>query len=153
MLAVASRPRSYPVLLPDRSPHPRAPAPRRAKRNPVARALIMALVVFLPAVAYVSQRTEAARSGYTILSLREDVSALREDNARLLAAVTALKSPDRIERIAVHDLGMVAPKQQQLAALTLPLAAVASREIPGPSVWTRLVTWLGLGEAEARETH
>lgn len=155
MLAVASKFRSYPTFVPDRRPQVRASTSRRIRagrrRNPIARTLILAAVVFLPAVAYVSQQTEAARSGYAILRLRAEVSALQSDNARLLASVTALKSPDRIERIAVGDLGMVPPKQQQLAALTLPPMALATHAVPGRSAWTQIVNWLA-GEAEARET-
>lgn len=129
----------------------RAPVRRRAtRRNPVTRALVVAAVVLLPAVVYVSQRTEAARSGYAILRLRAEVLTLRSDNARLLVNVTALKSPERIEHIAVYELGMVAPRQQQLSALSLPQLELASREIPAPSVWTRLANYLA-GEAEARE--
>jgi cell division protein FtsL len=123
---------------------------RASRRNPLTRALIMAAVVFLPAIVYVSQRTEAARGGYAILRLRDEVSGLRTDNARLLATVTALKSPERIESIAVHELGMVAPTQQQLSAISLPQLGLASREIPAPSMWTHLANWLA-GEAEARE--
>ncbi len=145
MLAVANT-RSF---APPRSQ--RAPSRRRAtRRNPVTRALIVAAVVFLPAIIYVSQRTDAARSGYAILRLRDEVSSLQTDNARLLATVTTLKSPERIEHIAVHELGMVAPRQQQLSALSLPQLGLASHEIPTPSMWTRLANWLA-GEAEARE--
>lgn len=162
MLAVASKSKRYPIVLPEGSPHPRAPVFRRAarpiwalragRRNPVGRALIIAAVVFLPAVLYVSQRTEAARSGYLILRLRDDVGVLQSDNARLLATATALKSPERIEQIAVHRLGMVAPKQQQLSVLTLAPATAAKGGISGPSLWDRFTTWLVGSEAEARET-
>lgn len=145
MLAVANTRSLAPPL------SQRAPSRRRAtRRNPVTRALIVAAVVFLPAIIYVSQRTDAARNGYAILRLRDEVSSLQTDNARLLATVTTLKSPERIEYIAVHELGMVAPRQQQLSALSLPQLELASREIPAPSVWTRLANYLA-GEAEARE--
>lgn len=159
MLAIATKSKRFAALLPDRSPHPRASVsrrtpsrPRARRRNPLVRVLVVAAVVFFPAVTYVSQRTEAASSGYAILRLRGQVAALQSDNARLLATVTALKSPERIEQIAVDEMGMVAPKPQQLSALRLAPVAVATRDIPGASTWPRIVTWLGLGEAEARET-
>jgi len=145
MLAVANT-RSFAPPLSQRAPSRR----RATRRNPVTRALIVAAVVFLPAIIYVSQRTDAARSGYAILRLRDEVSSLQTDNARLLATVTTLKSPDRIEQIAVHELGMVAPRQQQLSALSLPQLGLASHETPTTSMWTRVANWLA-GEAEARE--
>lgn len=161
MLAVAPKRKTYPVLLPERSrPLPvsrRRPAPfgagRRARRSPVVKALVVAAVLVIPAIAYISQRTEAARSGYAILRLRQEIAALQADNARLLVTATALKSPERIERIATKQLGMVPPRQQQLAAFTLPPQAMASPRAPAPSVWARLKAWLVRSEAEAHETH
>lgn len=147
MLAAAPNTRMFVAPLSSRAPSRR----RAARRSPLTRALIVAAVVFLPAILYVSLRTEAARGGYMILRLRNEVSGLQTDNARLLATVTALKSPERIERISVHEFGMVAPKQQQLSALALPPLGLASREIPTPSVLQRFTSWLA-GEAEAHES-
>ncbi len=150
MLALAQKTKLYPVWMPDRAAV-RAPIHRRPRRSPAARALAVTLLLVIPAVVYVWQRTEAARSGYAILRLRQDVATLQADHDRLLAAATALKSPDRIERIATKTLGMVPPQHKQLAALTLPPMAIAA-DTADRSIWQRLIAWLSGGQAEAHES-
>jgi len=106
----------------------------------------------LPAVVYVSQRAHAARTGYAILQLRQEVAQLRAENARLQSTAMSLKSLDRVERIATTELGLRRPGTGQLTAIArapLPLARQASE--PTSSFWTRVSAWLGWSEAEAHE--
>ncbi len=150
MLAYAQKSRIYPVLVPQRSERA---APRRARTGPAVRAVAIAVALMLPAVLYVYEQTQIARTGYLILRVQGEVDALQAERNRLLAAATALKTPERIEHIATADLGMVPPRQQQLATITLaPAAAARPSRTAGPSVWDRLRAWLG-GEAEAHEAH
>lgn len=150
MLAIAARSRTYPVLLP--APGAGVRITRRARRrlrvSPLMRALLAAVLVVVSAVAYVSQSTAAARTGYTILTLQQDIERLQVENARLVVSVTALKSPDRIARVALGELGMVTPRPQQLAALTLPALAAAAAPAPVPTLGQRLGALL-LGRAAA----
>src|SRR5437899_1357062 len=118
MFALAPRSRTYPVLLPDRPSTEREPARRRTRRRPLPTIMALAVVAVLPALALVAQRTEAARTGYVILGLRQQVEVLAAENAQLLATTSALRAPDRIERIARADLGMLTPRQQ-LEAIAL----------------------------------
>src|SRR3989475_1360395 len=134
MLALAPRSRTYPVILPDRPPTDREPARRRSRRRPLPTIVALAVVVVLPALALVVQRTEAARTGYVILGLRQQVEVLAAENARLLATTSALRAPDRIERIARADLGMLTPRPQQVAALAVPAPARATAGVPSPTV-------------------
>lgn len=152
MLALAPRVRSYPVLLPESLGRERQAAHRRPRRSPLVRAVAVVMLVVAPAVFYVWQSTRAARTGYSILSLQQEIAGLEADNARLTATVTALRAPDRIERIARTELGMAPPRQQQLAALALPPLAVAVQDVPRLSLWQRLGAWLRGGEAVAGES-
>lgn len=114
MLALVPRLKTYPVLLPE-SPareHRTRPAVRRRPLAPATRMLVVAACLVLPAIAYVHQAALAARTGYAILELRQDIKALQIENARLVADVMALRAPQRIERIASHDLGMAPPRGQ-----------------------------------------
>lgn len=144
MQAALPRLRSFPVVHPERVVHRRV-----VRRRSLVRAVAVTALIMLPAVLLVSQRTHAAKTGYAILTLRQEIEALQADNARLLATVTALKSPDRIERIATSELGMVTPRQQQLATLTI--TSVAAQEAPRQSLWDRFGSWLR-SEAEASES-
>lgn len=153
MLAVAARTRIYPVLLPEPGARERSgrTVRRRARVTPLTRALVGALLVVVPAIAYVSQSTAAARTGYAILTLRQEIDALQAENARLVVRVTALKSPERIERVARAGLGMLRPNPAQMAALTLPSPAVAVPAVAGPTVWQRVGALLLGHEAAANE--
>ena len=153
MIAVAARTRTYPVLMPDRGARDAGALPRRRRSSPMMRVLAAAVLLALPAIVYVGQSTKAARAGYGILTLRQDVGALQAEHARLLAAVTALKSPERIERVAVRDLGMIKPHPQQMAALILPPITLAAQPAAQPTVWQRLGALLLRREAQAGESH
>ena len=152
MLAVVARTRIFPVLLPEPGARERGSRAgrRRARFTPLTRALVAALLVVVPAIAYVSQSTATARTGYAILTLREEVTSLQAENARLVVGVSALKSPERIERIAVA-LGMLRPSPAQMAALTVPSPAVAVPAVARPTVWQRVGALLLGHEAAASE--
>ena len=151
MFALAPRTRVYPVLLPDRPAAEREPARRRSHPRPLPTIVAVAIIAVLPAVTLVSQRTAAARTGYIILGLRQQVDALAAEHAQLLATASALRAPDRIERIARADLGMVTPRPQQVAALPVasPPRVIASP--PAPTAWDRFAAWFVRREAAAGE--
>ncbi|MGH2399671.1 MAG: septum formation initiator family protein [bacterium] len=116
------------------------------------RVLAAAAVLALPAILYVGQSTQAARAGYDILALREDVGALQAEHARLLARVTSLKSPKRIEQAAVEDLGMIKPDPKQMTAIILPPATLTIQPVARPTMWQRLGALLLRREAQAAES-
>jgi cell division protein FtsL len=110
------------------------------------------VIITIPALLYVAQRANRAEAGYTILRLQREVKDLRTEQSRLLMQAAALKSPRRIEHIATTRLGMVPPRQRQLAAL--PIGPAVARLAPSDSrgsVMRALTSWLGRSEAEARE--
>ncbi|MBI3998858.1 MAG: cell division protein FtsL [Armatimonadetes bacterium] len=115
--------------------------------------MVMAVALTLPALFYVAQRAHRAETGYTILRLQRELSQLRAENARLLAQVSALKSPQRIERYATTELGMAPPRLPQLAAITVG-PAIAQVKVPegrrgGIRRVMELLHWRS--EAEAKE--
>jgi cell division protein FtsL len=122
MLALVPKLKVYPVLLPDGPAGDRFPRPaaRRRRLAPATRMLVVVVCLVVPAIAYVHQSALTARTGYVILSLRQDITALQSERARLVAEVMALRSPQRIERIAAHALGMAPPTGSQFASLTIP---------------------------------
>jgi len=150
VIVLDRRSRSYPVIMPDRRLRDRPTPRRRLRRHPMAAALVVAALAILPALLFVYQRTEAAKTGYSILRLQRELATLESEHARLQATVSTLRSPQRIERIATSELGMVPPRQRQLAAITT-APAVAQQSSPARSLAQRLGAWLGLGEAQAHE--
>lgn len=153
MLALAPKLRLYPVLLPDEAARGRRTrvALRRRHITPVTQMVVLAAVLVLPAIAYVHQTAAAARTGYAILDLRQDIRALQIENADLYADVMHLRAPDRIERIAVRDLGMLPPVRQQVASLEIAPPTVAVR--PARVSWQERLRGLIVGrEAAAAES-
>jgi cell division protein FtsL len=149
MLALTPQSRLYPVLLPFPAAGG-ASAARRRRRSMASVVGVVALVV-VPAVTLVAQRTHAARTGYAILTLQGEVEALQAENARLLAAAAALRAPERIERVATTQLGMVPPRPQQVASLPVAAPPRAVAPPPAPSVLDRVAAWLVRPEASAAE--
>ena len=134
MLAAERSERLYPVWLPDRVPARPSGLRRRLRWNPVAGAMVTAVLLTLPALFFVSQR------------------ATRAENARLHSLASAMKSPQRIERYAITELGMAPPRLQQLAAVTVgPAIARLEPPVEHRGVLRLLGDWLWRGEAEARE--
>jgi cell division protein FtsL len=115
-------------------------------------ATVMAVLLTLPPLLYVSQRAQRAETGYAILRHQHELVKLRAENARLSLQASALKSPQRIEYYATTELGMVPPHQRQLATITVG-PAIAQVEAPTerPGVLRQLASWFGRSEAEARE--
>lgn len=154
MIAAERRTRAYPVWLPQRAPsrEPKLKARRRARLHPMAGATVLAVLLTMPLLLYVAQRTHRAEAGYSILRLQRDLTMLRAENARLVSISLALKSPQRIEQYAVSELGMVPPRQHQLAAITVG-PAVAQVQVPTErrGMSGLLAAWFGRNEAEARE--
>lgn len=114
-------------------------------------AMATVVVLALPAIVLVALRTEASRAGYAILALHHEVETLRVENARLQASASALRAPDRIERIAKVQLGMLTPRAQQVASLPVAAYAGAVAVVPPPTVWDRMAAWFVRSEASAGE--
>jgi len=117
-----------------------------------ALAAAVIVIITIPALLYVAQGANRAEAGYTILRLQREVKDLRAEQARLLMQTAALRSPRRIEHIATTQLGMVPPRQRQLAAVPVgPTVARLEPSDSGGSVMRAFTSWLGRSEAEARE--
>lgn len=144
--------RLFPVWLPERDAAPEPASRVRRRLSPMAGATVMAVLLTLPALLYVSQQTHRAEAGYAILRLQRELTHLRAENARLLSLTSTLKSPQRIEHYATTELGMVPPRQHQLAAITVG-PAIARAEPPPPrrGILRHVAAWLGRSEAQARE--
>jgi cell division protein FtsL len=99
---------------------------RRERRTSVAIGALLVVVAMFDAW----QHFELIRHGYSIDALQKD-RAVEEDVRRQLRIETeTLRSPQRIEQLAVTELGMLVPK----AADTIVLERVLPSEPPARSV-------------------
>lgn len=60
---------------------------------------------------------EVEARGYQVSEMKKEIAALEVTRDRLRLEVAALQSPERLERIAVDELGMVRPGTRDVALL------------------------------------
>ncbi|MBI4278347.1 MAG: cell division protein FtsL [Armatimonadetes bacterium] len=157
MIALGQRTRTYPVLLPGTDTGQERRVRRRARRSPMLAALLLAAIFVVPAVIYITQKAQAARTGYSILHLAKEVEDLRGESERLRAQVSSLNAPARIERIATRELGMTSPAPRQVTTIEItpvPARGPATAARPEPSLLRRVGAWfLGRDTAAAEPRH
>lgn len=79
---------------------------------------LLGVVAFLAAVSILPwARLSATDAGYDISSSMTERSALLEKNRRLRIELMRLKSPERIEKIATEELGLVRPVAGQIVEI------------------------------------
>ncbi|MDR5683039.1 MAG: septum formation initiator family protein [Armatimonadota bacterium] len=120
----------------------------------MGRPVAVAAIFLLPLLGHVWLEATAAQNGYRIRQLRSEIAALTKQNAHLDSQAAALRSPDRIERLATGRLGMRAPNGRELAAVAVspqalwPSAPVVAAE---RSLWQRLAAVFQQQPASAQE--
>ena len=80
--------------------------------------LLSIFLVILLCLAFVGTRIEVLRTGYRLSDAREANRTLLRENSQLLVESATLKSPERIEKIAVTELGMIYPDRNQVIQLS-----------------------------------
>jgi cell division protein FtsL len=102
-----------------------APAPRR--RGVVVVLLLALAVVTSALISQIWTRLKKIEYGYKISKASKENSRRLEINRRLRIEVALLKRPARIHRYATEELGMSAPRPEQIRRLRV-RAAGARRE-------------------------
>ena len=87
---------------------------RGVNRDLVAVALVVAMVFIGCSLFYVWSHHQGIALGYATSQATLEEQKLLQENKRLRLELAALKSPSRIERLAVKELGLVQPQKEQL---------------------------------------
>ena len=74
-------------------------------------------------LAFAWQQFAILKDGYTISELQDKRDRLVEANRTLESQAAALRTPDRITKYAMNNLGLVPPKEGQVVRLENPLPA------------------------------
>ncbi len=85
-------------------------------RKRVVKPLILVGLVLILALILVARNAIIVHNGYELMKVQGEVTQAEKDMDMLRIDVAALKSPERVRRIAVKDLGMVVPPQVWFAA-------------------------------------
>lgn len=75
----------------------------------IEKCLILIVIAFSLVLLYVWERVERLEAGYRIRERAKRRDELIEEKDILLSEVIGLKSPQRLERIAREELGLVVP--------------------------------------------
>jgi len=81
----------------------------RAKARELREFLFYGAAIVVPLLVYVWQRVEFLRASYEVEELKKQRQQLQEQNKQLGVERSFLLSPDRIERLARKELGLVDP--------------------------------------------
>ena len=68
-------------------------------------------------IGYVWSNFEGTRLGYDLSELKKEEMRLREKNLELKVELATLRSPQRLEEVAMKDLGMAHPNPEQIVNL------------------------------------
>ncbi len=81
-------------------------------------ALGMILAVALAAVSLLAHSVVVVQVNYEIGRAASELSALQEEQQHLKIQIASLLSPERMERIALEEIGLQYPEHNQLIILT-----------------------------------
>ena len=116
------------------------------------RAKCLTVVVLLAIIAmFITIRSEAIiRTGYDLVQIKAQLIKAEKENELLRLDIAKLKSPQRIQSIAVTELGMVVPPTIYCAANSEKTTPSNPVENTGDqSLWGSLTNALKAGKAEA----
>lgn len=88
--------------------------PKEVNRNLIFVALVVGLVFIGCSLFYVWSHQQIIALGYEVSQATREEQDLMQENKKLRLELAALKSPGRIERMALQELGLVSPQKEQL---------------------------------------
>ncbi|MDH4100117.1 MAG: cell division protein FtsL [Nitrospirota bacterium] len=101
---------------------------RRQVRTPIYVPVLIGLLVLAVVLFYIWQRVQVVKLGYQIEKYKIEKVELVRKNKELLIEVSSLTSPDRIERLASHRVGLSAPDREQIVIVKRVTPSVPSEE-------------------------
>lgn len=84
---------------------------RGASRRIAPMLILGAILVVATIFAVLLEQVVLAQTGFKMDSLRREIATAESEHARLVLKVAKLSSKERIEQVAINELGMVQPKQ------------------------------------------
>ncbi len=92
----------------------------RTAGRPAESLLLCVLILLLIAVSIglIAQYSQVVALNYQIQQVDQQIAQLQKENERLALEVRSMSSLERIERIAVHELGLQYPEQKQWLRLS-----------------------------------
>jgi cell division protein FtsL len=102
----------------------------RARARDLRRLLLYAAAIVVPLLVYVWQRVEFLQLSYSVEALKKERQELMEMQKELMVERSLLLAPDRVERLARRQLGLVDPPPEDVRRVVLIDGRV--NEVHGP---------------------
>jgi len=138
------------VLLPEKTERCSLAKPRRCLRT---ECVISAVVLGLLAMFVTWGSSSIVKAGYELVQTRASLTKVEKQNELLRMEMARLKSPQRIQEIAVNQLGMIKPQSVYIVAKETNVAKAARPVKAGTSetVAARSSILFGNARAEAHK--
>ena len=91
----------------------------RARARELRRLVMYGAAIVVPLLVYVWQRVEFIRLSYRVEALQKQQQDLLEINKRAIVERSLLMAPDRIERLARKQLGLIDPLPDDVRRVTV----------------------------------
>lgn len=131
------------------------PAPKIVQKvDRRLRAKCLTLVIFAAVIAGATtmQRAAIVEAGYELVKIKGQAAKVEQENERLRLDIAKLKSPQRIDEIAVTQLGMVLPKNAYFASAAIPASSQSPRVSAGDSSMAeKILGTIKVNKAEASQ--
>jgi len=132
-----------------------SPAPKIVQKvDRRLRVKCLTLVVFAAVIAAATtmQRAAIVEAGYELVKIKGHAAKVEKENEFLRLDIAKLKSPQRIDEIAVTQLGMVLPKNAYFASAATPANSQSQLVSAGDSsVTEKILSALKVNKAEASQ--
>lgn len=134
------------------SPAPKTKIVQQVDRRLRAKCLTLVIFAAVIAGATTMQRAAIVEAGYELVKIKGHVAKVEQENEFLRLDIAKLKSPQRIDEIAVTKLGMVLPKNAYFASAAIPANSQSQRVSAGDSsVTEKILGALKVDKAEASQ--
>ncbi|MCE5286844.1 MAG: cell division protein FtsL [Pelosinus sp.] len=109
--------------------------------------LITVMLVALFAGYFTVQSEAIIRSGYTLVQTKGELAKVERENEALRLDIARLKAPQRIQKIAINEMGMIVPKNMySISSTSTPNTGVTPQN--EKTVAGQLADYLKGGKAE-----
>lgn len=117
MILAKQKVNQLPQQTPKATPAKRVRKVTKTRVNPRAVYFLIFAVAFLVGIFFTSRYAQLAVTGYRVDQIRERMQGLELENQKLSVQVDGLKTLNRIETVAMAELGMVKPEGVQFISV------------------------------------
>lgn len=117
MILAKQKVNQLPQQTPKATPTKRVRKVTRTRVNPRAVYVLIFVIAFLVGIFFTSRYAQLAVTGYQVNQIKEKMQGLELENQKLSVQVDGLKSLNRIETVAMTELGMVKPEGVQFISV------------------------------------